>query len=391
MPLNEARLYNDKTGPLSEDEQQEKFEIRPLSPDDIQDAANGVFEKEGGANEVFVEGPAALVEGLTTLENPITAQDLQDQVTAEETETGNTYEQFEPGEFDSEISPDTLKNWGPEGFAESSSAIHGAINESGEAQKEGDIDKSIGIASKLIDSLEASVKGSIPEEYKNVFNDLRAKLSEAIDEGSPAAKEALYKFVCGACDFIPIAGPLKMLIEAVAGKTLGGDELKGWGRFLHGTEGLIFLAVDCTGAGAALTKGAKGVKVGGKGVYAGAKLAPKLMTRTAALLRYVKAPRKVYKPVFKAGTTLARHPKLAEIASKGVRAVAKTRELRRSALTTAAKKEAKSTVISAVKERIMPTDPVAHVNEREGMQLEPPTGQTFDIAPDESEEVAMAA
>ena len=57
-------------------------------------------------------------------------------------------------------------------------------------------------------------------------------------------------------------------------------------------------------------------------------MAPKLITRTAALLRVAGVSRSVYKPVFKCGSFLMRYPRLGQATTKGLEWMMKARKTR---------------------------------------------------------------
>lgn len=128
---------------------------------------------------------------------------------------------------------------------------------------------------------------------------------EAKNEKDPAKKEKMVKIAMEAVDFIPFVGDVKMIVEGAVGRTAQGKKLDGVRRFMHSTQGVVFLALNAVsyGGGGTIAKGVKGAKV---------------FTRSAALLRKMGLSRKVYKPVYKAGVFLAKHPNVAKVVDKGL-------------------------------------------------------------------------
>lgn len=342
---------------------------RPLSADDVNDGYDHAFAtrpdgEPGEATQVFDQAGSALAEGLAQRHEPIGEGEITEAADAEAANDAQYAADENPFEGTT-IDPKSVE-------ARTLAAVEGmkqdmqkAVEEAGKALAEGDTDKASEIAKGLFTNLEAVGVKDLPPEVQAMYTDVKDNLTAAIKEKDPTAKAKLYKFACGAADFIPVAGPAKMLVEAVAGKTLGGDQLSGWKRFLHGTEGLVFLAVDLTGFGVVATKLAKGGKSG--------LMAAKLMTRSAALLRVLKAPRSVYRPVFTAGRFLMRHPRLGQLATRGLNTIIKGRKLRLA-------KELPSIVRSEV----------ADVTKRDGMELES-TPPDYELKQEAVEESPLAA
>lgn len=319
----------------------------------------------GGAMRMLEEGPAELAEGLAHRTEPVDEDEVQAAVDAEEGEAGVPIP--EEARFTSAENPFEGTSIDPKSVeARMLIAVEGmkaeiqkALEEAGEAIAEGKTEKAAAIAKDLFARMEAAGIKDMPVDVQEMYAGVKINLEAAIKEEDPSAKARLYKFACGAADFIPVIGPAKMLVEAVAGKTLGGEQLEGWKRFLHGTEGLVFLAIDLTGYGAVATKL---VKAGKSGL-----MAAKLITRTAALMRVLKVPRVVYRSVFNAGLFLARHPKLAQLATRGLMGIIKGRKLRLA-------KEHPGILKTATGMEPQPDDltpeQVATPSERPGMSLE---------------------
>lgn len=127
---------------------------------------------------------------------------------------------------------------------------------------------------------------------------------EAEKEKNQEKKEKLLKIALEAVDFIPFVGDVKMISEGAVGRTAQGKKLQGFRRFMHTAEGIGFLALNTAslGQGGTYLKGLKSAKI---------------FTRSAAVLRKIGVGRKVYKPVYKAGIFLAKHPNSAKIVDKG--------------------------------------------------------------------------
>ncbi|MDP3970232.1 MAG: hypothetical protein Q8P90_00890 [bacterium] len=378
MPIDERRLYKPGVGAEATPAVNEEVEVRALTVDDIEDATNESFES-GRAQEIFNKVPDIIAEGVEKQGVPSENQ-LYKIIAEAEAENGQIYEKFKPDENPfSDIEPDKDITEGitAKGMSAMKDIMQAMVVEQPKALMHGDVVAATHAITDGFDKYQELVGPHLPEGYVKAFNNAEEQMLGVIDEYGQDVATGTYKFVCGACDFIPVAGPGKMCIESVAGKTLGGDDLEGWGRFWHGAEGVVFLCIDCTGVGAVGTKlakgGVKGVKVG----YRGAKLAPKLITRTAALLRYYKAPRKVSKSLFRVGTTLSRHPKLAEKASKGIVSIAKAREARKLKLLPGALKDVAAQHLSerqnktAKTENEMMPNAIANANLRDGMDLIP--------------------
>jgi hypothetical protein len=146
---------------------------------------------------------------------------------------------------------------------------------------------------RMLRTLE-QLKTQLPEGYLEA---LQHEIQKA--KGSPSR---LRKIASVGVDFLPIVGPSKMLVEAARGKTFGGSGLTGWRRTLHGLEGGAFLVLDATGAGLAVSKGAKGSTLGAKA-----------FTRSAAAARKAGLRPAVYRSLYRTGRTIARSPLLSKL------------------------------------------------------------------------------
>ena len=97
-----------------------------------------------------------------------------------------------------------------------------------------------------------------------------------------------------------------MILESAKGKTLGGEKINGWKRFLHGIEGSAYLFLDLSGVGE-IAKLEKVVSPSAK-----------LVTRGAALMRKSGISREVSSTVFKTGKFIGQHPVLSKFLDKKV-------------------------------------------------------------------------
>lgn len=272
------------------------------------------WEEKGfvGIAEEF--GPE-LLRKLREHGDPLGDDEVRASIHAESAEVEEEYPDFPEGKNPFEgtsIRRDSVEALTAAALENMRGEMRQTIEECGAALTEGDTDRASTLVRELATRMEAAGKDALPPEMHEMYDDVRTNLEQAIKEKDPQAKSRLYKFACGAMDFIPVAGPAKMIVEAAAGKTLGGNTLEGWQRFLHLSEGLVFTMVDLTGFGAVATKLTKAGK-------AGVHLGPRLLTRTAALMRKLGVARKIYSPIFKSGRFLFRHPQLARAASRGVR------------------------------------------------------------------------
>lgn len=306
-------------------------EPHPLNAQQVEDGYNQAFEagpsgEPSEAAAAFEQAGSAIVEGLEARTAPVTEDEITQAKLAIAVEAGVVLPKeadFADGENPLEgvvVDPKSVEAQTLAAVEGMKAEMQSAVKEVGEALAEGDTDKATNIAENLFSRMEKAGVETMPDELKEMYAGVKENLSAAIKEKNPEAKSKLFKFACGAADFIPVVGPAKMLLEAAAGKTLGGDKLSGWKRFLHGAEGAVFLAIDLTGYGAVATKLAKAGKSGA--------MAAKLLTRSAAFMRVLKVPRGVYKPVFNAGMFLLRHPRLGKLATRGLTSIMKGRKMR---------------------------------------------------------------
>lgn len=171
-------------------------------------------------------------------------------------------------------------------------------------------------AKRTIDNLtKALADGKIAGEEIKWVQELLAKIDNgtftpedlsAHTEFLPRGKvKKLKELGLAGLDFVPILGPVKMLLETYRGTTFSGQKLGGWKRAIHGLEGACFSILDSTGIGAV---GSKAIK--------GSTLAMKMFSRSAAMGRRLGIAREIYMPMFKAGKAIERNPLLAKVANR---------------------------------------------------------------------------
>ncbi|MFC1640813.1 hypothetical protein ACFL2D_02050 [Patescibacteria group bacterium] len=165
--------------------------------------------------------------------------------------------------------------------------------------EKGQSDQALDKGINLIENMKDEFKQDAGEVVDEIYQDYDKKAAKA-EAASPENQSKLKRIALEAADLIPVAGPLKMIGESIAGTKLSGEKMTWKERTFHAVEGAVFLALDLTGVGV-VAKGAK---------------AAKLLTRSSALMRATKMPRAVYKPVFKTGKYLNRHPNVAKTADK---------------------------------------------------------------------------
>ncbi|MFC1686974.1 hypothetical protein ACFL0L_00125 [Patescibacteria group bacterium] len=171
------------------------------------------------------------------------------------------------------------------------------------------------LARSFIEQMKAKAGKYFGDKIDGWFQEYDDLTDQADGESKSTKKERLMKLAMEGVDFIPVVGPMKMLAESAAGKTLSGQKLTKFKRMFHAMEGATFLALDLTGIGA-VAKGAK---------------ASKLITRSSALMRKLGVARKAYIPIFKFGKFIARHPALAKVADKVIKYTILRRKKRKTA------------------------------------------------------------
>lgn len=327
--FNEPTGYND--GHLDKKKFPLEITPRPLRAADVDRGYNAAFKngpdgEPGEAHLVFDQAMPALAAGLRERTQPINEAELRRALLAESS-SGDTgmpdtalFDATEDPFENTSIDPESVEVHLLTSIEGLKQELEKTITEVGAALAHGDVNEAATIARGMFVRFEDIGIKNLPQSARDLYAGVKHNLEAAIKADNPEAKSRLYKFACGAADFIPVVGPAKMLAEAASGKTFGGEELTGWKRFLHGAEGLTFLAVDLTGFGAVATKLAKAGK--------GGLMSAKLLTRTAALMRVLKVPRTTYQPIFRSGAFLLRHPRLAQLATRGMNTVIKGRRLR---------------------------------------------------------------
>ena len=347
-------------------------EIEPVAFDAEMEAMfDGESESSRETFEVFSELSGEVARGLAEREKPLAESEVklhlvemaeEEGVDPEEVTLTNEENPFEG----TSINPESVEVQALESFESVKGALRDAIENVGIELVEGNVDGARDIVANLTDQLETAGKESMTPEAQAAYDKIKDNLDAVINEKDPEAKSRLFKFTAGAMDFVPVAGPAKMLMEAGAGKTLGGEELNGWKRTLHGLEGGVFLAIDLTGFGAVATKLAKAGKGGMK--------AGKLLTRTAAFIRATTGSRKASKAVFKTGQFLIRNPKIGQLATKGLDWMTKARKARMAEL------PASLSASEISEEENEEISRIGNANERPGAEMPPEFEQEIGLA-----------
>lgn len=174
-------------------------------------------------------------------------------------------------------------------------------------------DEAKNLAWEFISSLKNKAENYFADKVEDWFKEYDQTATAAEQETDASKKDKLKKVAIDGIDFIPVVGSTKMIAESAAGKTMGGEKLSNFRRFMHGAEGSVFLAMDLTGMGVA----ADGLK------------AAKLMSRSSALMRKMGLSEKVYKPAYKFSEFIDRHPMMTKVADKAVQYTAKRRKSRK--------------------------------------------------------------
>lgn len=169
------------------------------------------------------------------------------------------------------------------------------------------------MAWEFINSLKNKASDYFADKIEDWFKEYDQTTTAAEQETNVSKKDKLKKLAIDGVDFIPVVGSTKMIAESAAGETLGGEKLSSFRRLMHGTEGSVFLAMDLTG----LAPAADGLK------------AAKLMSRSSALMRKIGLSEKIYKPAYKFGEFIGKHPTVAKVADRAVQYTAKRRKSRK--------------------------------------------------------------
>lgn len=283
--------------------------------------------EQGAITETFQNGTTAVIEALQKLTDEVSPADLQKTMQSMGEEHG--VKQTEDDTNTADLAAINAESLSPTVLAESAKLqqdLPAIMQEAETAEASGDTARSAALMKDMLARVD-SMGGveALPESSRALYKDIKEK----IDSDDFSWK----KFGWGVVDLVPFVGDVKMMGESAAGKTMGGDSLSGWQRVLHGAEGMTLFALNCVGWG----EGIDVVRGGGKGAmaaYDGAKLAPKVLRRCAALLRTLaKGDRagqlfKASEHLFTLGSFLGRHPKLAELGSKGIRSMMQARKAR---------------------------------------------------------------
>jgi hypothetical protein len=302
---------------------QREGEPEGFDEQDLEERATAAFAEHGA--EIFENTVRQFGEAMRDEPQPVAEEQVTAALMAEEAERGESLPKFSAAEnpfAETTFRPDAANQAAVEMAEAVEAELKSALQETGELVQQGKFNEAADSVQAVVGRLEQAAQQPLPLETRQMLADVKANLASIRETDDPAAKSRLYRFACGAADFIPVVGPAKMAAEAAYGQTLGGEELSGWGRLLHGTEGVVFLAVDLTGFGAVATKMLKGGEVG-------IRLGPKLITRTAAFMRTVGVSKSVYRPLFDVGVFVAKHPAVAQAATKGLLGLAAARTARR--------------------------------------------------------------
>ena len=295
-----------------------------ISPEAKNMFSLGGLEKESGAKEtegIETNPIAVLKQGEKTLEGLVTGnQELTGTLKnwKAKLEGDNPIKLEEaPKVIETSAGPvnvDTNRVETLESMESTGDVIEGAIDQINEAAQNGDIDAAISLSKELVSHMEVAGKENLTPDVKQLYKNVVAYLDAAEASEGSKTKKLLWRTGCGALDFIPVGGPLKMLYEAKKGQTLGGENLRGWKRTLHGTLGAVYLGLDCTGVGA-LGKVAKG----------GSSM-PKIIQASSEILKGVGASEKLSRPLIAGGKAIAGNPELAGLAATGFMHMGKIRK-----------------------------------------------------------------
>ncbi len=125
--------------------------------------------------------------------------------------------------------------------------------------------ESLGDASQ-VDALlkKISTASQTHEDTPHKEKDALGQLDAIHLQSVKAKADKIKRIATNVTDFVPVVGSIKMILEGWNGKQYGTEkEIKGVGRIIHTTSGVVFLALDLTGIGAIASELGKGViKVG---------------------------------------------------------------------------------------------------------------------------------
>lgn len=168
------------------------------------------------------------------------------------------------------------------------------------------------------------------DKAKILFKEYDEKAKELDKKGlSEEEKKAIIDGLSLIVEFIPIAGPIKVLVEGLTGKTLSGEKLKMSQRLWNVGEGLVFGALDIMAVGA-LLKATKLAKIAGQGTKIArlinkaknlAKLEkiksfPRMLVRASRMLKLLGVSKKTYLVIAKIGLWVRKHKQLCMLMDK---------------------------------------------------------------------------
>jgi hypothetical protein len=145
-------------------------------------------------------------------------------------------------------------------------------------RKQGKVDENLELNSRVIDELAKDTK----EKIKNIEKE-RTMEGFQQERGTILRDLLSFETMNSGINLVPFAGGGKMLVEAIAGKELTGNELTGKERVIHGAIGAGSLALDFTGIGEAGKVGVIAGKSIGLIEKIGARLSAKGAVRSARI------------------------------------------------------------------------------------------------------------
>lgn len=287
-----------------------------LGPRDVDKGFELAFE--AGKNAIFKEGPVQFARELKKRKDPIVNAEIDESINLAGDQLGLELPNF-PRESDplkgAEVDPESAPSKMLEGLMSIQDQIEGAVNDAAAAWERGDVKKAAEVSKGITEKMEKQCGGNLAPEDKKIFKDAKAEFDRAMKDPE---KKFAYRLACGSLDMIPVAGGAKMTAEAFAGKTLGGEKLEGWKRYVHGGTGLVTLTLDCTGVGAA---GGTAIKAGKEGAFSA-----RMMSKAGGMMEAAGVGSKMTTSMFKGGEFLSSHPTLSGMATESVKTSMSVRE-----------------------------------------------------------------
>jgi len=159
----------------------------------------------------------------------------------------------------------------------SAQAIGNSTERTALIRQEQGVDTKIGGIRHQIENLGKYIKSKIERvgtEATVEQRERKERTKEKFQEqrGNILTKILTHEITSNSLDLIPFGGGVKMMVEAIAKKTLSGKKLDGRSRIIHAAMGAGSLALDFTGVG----EMEKGVVVVGKGASLIEKIGAKL-------------------------------------------------------------------------------------------------------------------